>query len=288
MAAAPHALIIGGDGTIGRALGEALRARGWIVTATTTRAQQAGSDRPYLDLARGPADGPGLPKEVSVAFLCAAVTALARCEADPAGTQQVNVTATIAWARHLASCGAHVLFPSTNLVFDGSRPHVPAEAPRSPRTEYGRQKATAEEALAGLGDAVTIVRLTKVMPPDWPLLVDWRDRLCAGKMIEAFEDKTFSPVPLAFTIEAMIRVAERQLGGLLQISGPADVRYVDAARDLARACNVAPDRVRPVASGAPTGASPAFTTLDLTRLRTELGMEPPFFADVLAPLIQET
>src|SRR5690606_26325829 len=117
----------------------------------------------HLDLADDPPRW-RLPEDVAVAFLCAAVTALRSCEADPAGTARANVEHTARLASMLVGRGAFVVFLSSNLVFDGSEPRRRADAPTCPATEYGRQKAAAEGALLAMG-GVSIVRLTKVVGP---------------------------------------------------------------------------------------------------------------------------
>src|SRR4029077_13292605 len=104
-----------------------------------------------LDLSQPPESWPALP-ECRAAVFCAAMTNLEQCRRDPAESRRINVVQTLHLARRLAEQNCFVVFISTNLVFDGAKPFRRQDDPTCPRTEYGRQKAEVEAALAGLGE----------------------------------------------------------------------------------------------------------------------------------------
>jgi dTDP-4-dehydrorhamnose reductase len=293
-------LVVGADGAIG---GELLRRSPPGAIGTTRRAGGSGL---FLDLAADPASW-RIPDRVAVGFLCAAVTSVDRCRQFPAETRVVNVERTLRLAGRLRNRGAHVVFLSTNQVFDGTKPRPPHDAPTNPQTEYGRQKAEVERKLLAAGGA-TVVRFTKVVGPGMKLLHVWADALRRGEPVEPFADMVMSPVPLAFAAEALVRVGKRKPGGMVQVSGEIDVSYAEIARRLAewRGWNPSPtpprvgeglsplslagkgdgglgpfasrQLVRPVSfasSGLPPEMAPPHTTLDTTRLTAELGLTPP-------------
>lgn len=267
-------LVVGADGMIGRALTQRLRGEGWPVVRTV-RAAEAGAVA--LDLS-GDVAAWSPPCEVGAAYLCAAVTSLEDCRRDPARSRAVNVCAAAALARTLARRGAVVLFPSTNLVFDGSRPFERADAPVAPATEYGRQKAEAERLLLGMAGPIGIVRFTKVLGPRAPLLARWAGDLRQGRPVHPFADMVLAPVPLEFAVDVLVRAARERMGGILQVSGPQDVSYEAVARHIARRVGASETLVQPVeaaASGFRPEHVPRHTTLDMTRLQRELGMTPP-------------
>jgi dTDP-4-dehydrorhamnose reductase len=270
-------LVIGADGTIGRALVDRLARAGRPVLGTTRRRDASGPDRLHLDLASDVSSWQP-PAGVSAAFLCAAVTSLERCRSDPVGTERVNVEHTIVVARKLVEAGAFVVFLSTNLVFDGTVPARAAHDPVCPRTCYGAQKARAEAKLLALAERVAVVRLTKVVAPDLPLLGGWVRSLKSRHVIHPFSDLVMAPVPLAFVVEVLDRLALVRLGGLLQVSADRDVTYAEAAHHFARRLGADPELVQPVTSaeaGVRLEAVPAHTTLDTTRLCEELRLRPP-------------
>jgi dTDP-4-dehydrorhamnose reductase len=268
-------LVVGADGQIGRALFDALAAGGAEVLGTSRRPSQPG--RIYLDLAAGPEEWL-LSASVATAYLCAAVTSLQTCREDPSGSARVNVRNTVEVARALIAGGAFVVFLSTNLVFDGSVAFRGAQDPACPQTEYGRQKAAAERQLLALGDHAAVLRLTKVFAPRMPLLSGWRAALARGETIHPFSDLVLAPVPLPLVVHTLTRIASLRRPGIFQLSGSRDVTYAEAACHLAHRLGVDADLVQAVPSkqaGTILEALPAHTTLDTTRLRSELGLESP-------------
>src|SRR4051812_11978393 len=132
-------LLIGGDSEIGAATARAMAARNIVGVATTRRRDQATATRPFLDFTVPLGDWQP-PAGTRAACIFVAVARLAACATAPAGSAHVNVTQTLALTDRLLAQNIHVLFLSTNQVFDGSQPHVPADTPHSPVSEYGRQK----------------------------------------------------------------------------------------------------------------------------------------------------
>lgn len=285
------ALVVGGDGMLGARTAGRLAAAGLSVHATTRRQETATPDRPFIDLAAGRWESLA-PAHYRTAILCAAAARLADCRNDPEGTAAVNVTGTVALARWLAERGTRVLFLSTNQVFDGRLPEPrPAEAPYSPITEYGRQKAAAEEGILPLRGAA-VLRLTKVVHPGMPLFDGWAAELRAGRPIEPFGDFHFAPVSADLVTEVLLRLCAHSVPeGIWQLSAPADVTYADAARQIAARLGCDPALVRPVHGVAHKvmggDRPPAWSALDCSRLRRDLGIEPPpalqTVADCVAP-----
>ncbi|MBI4575104.1 MAG: sugar nucleotide-binding protein [Planctomycetes bacterium] len=270
-------LVAGADGLLGGALVEAWTRAGARVLGTSRRAPRGVDGRPRLDLAEEGCEG-RLPGPVGLAYLCAAVTDLAACERDPAGTGRVNVDATVRLARVLASQGAFVVFPSTNLVFDGTVPHRRVSDPSCPALEYGRQKARVESALQDLGTSAAVLRLGKVVGPRTEPFASWVRALRRGEPVEAFVDKVCAPLALDDAIGVLRALGERRMAGTYQATAAADLRYDEAASSLARRVGAPVDRVRPV-RGAERGVAealrPAHTALDPGALAAVLGWSRP-------------
>lgn len=272
----PPVLIVGGEGLLGTALREHARRAGGPVWATLQHLPEPGvPELEQLDLTE-PLDT-WTPPPCPAAILCAAIPSLETCRRDPAGTRHVNVTQTVRLAERLRAAGVFVVFPSTNLVFDGTLPGRRAHDPVCPQTEYGRQKAEVEAALATFGPWAAIVRLTKVVSPHWALLRNWTAALQAGQPVRAFADLGCAPIPLDLTARGLLEVARRRLPGLWQFSAETDVAYADLARHLARRLSGDPALVEEISAQA-TGELehvPRHTTLDTTGARRELGLEFP-------------
>jgi len=270
-------LIVGSDSLLGHALSEYLTGVGEAVVGTTRRPEMVSESCFFLDLSQS-VDHWNCPVPAKVGFLCAGVTKLDTCRRYPIETARVNVRGIIQLARYLLEHGAFVIFPSTNLVFDGSETfRNPCDLP-SPRTEYGRQKFSAEQELLKLGSKSGVVRFTKILEPCNRLIMNWVQALQHGLVIKPFVDMVIAPVPLRFAVEALYRISESHLTGITQISGNRDVSYEQMARYVAERLGADQKLILPVEvrEACPHLEPPAAnTTLDTTRLSEQLGLDPP-------------
>jgi dTDP-4-dehydrorhamnose reductase len=270
-------LVIGADGLIGHAISDYLVEAKEKVVETTHRGNTVSAKRLFLDLAEDSSSW-SLPRHVSVAYHCAAVDSLERCLKNPTQSAKININSTVSLAKKLISSGAFFIFPSSNLVYDGSLSFQSSGSPPSPRTEHGRQKAEAERQLSALGKSISIVRFTKVFNSRMPLLQNWITALKKGEAIQPFSDKVISPVPLQFIVRVLHSIAKKRLAGIIQVSGGKDVAYADIARRLADHLGASRGLVQPISareSNLPLEDVPPHTTLDISRLIDEIGMRPP-------------
>jgi dTDP-4-dehydrorhamnose reductase len=273
-------LLVGGDSEIGAKTVALLREHGHAVIATTRRPERVAPDRQFLDLGR-PIEDWQPPPGTRAACLCAAVAHLADCARDPEGSARINVAGTLALADRLLAHGIAVLFLSTDKVFDGRRPHVPSNAPTCPRSEYGRQKAAAEAALAARlaeGAPVAILRLAKVVSPGMALIRHWLSNLADGRPVRAFCDMMLAPTPAAIVAAAIEKLLGEPDPGIFQLSGPRDISYSDVALHLAHRIAADPglvERISAGSAGLPPGSTPRHTTLDSVRLRERFGIAVP-------------
>ena len=273
MAAEGAYLVVGSDGLIGAALKRKLLAGGRTVLGTTRQPELIEKNILQLDLA-GNMDEWTVPAGISSAFLCAAVTTLKQCEADPVGSGLINVRNMARLAEKLAKSGAFVVFLSTSAVFDGSLAFAASDAPLLPTTEYGRQKVEVERLLLALGEHTAIVRPTKVVAPGMPLLVQWRAALERGEPIRPFSDLLMSPIPLDFAVEALIRIADSRRSGIYQLSGAADVSYAEFAAAWMKRLGF-PAHLLQACPAGPGVCKTGFSTLDMSAVTQQFGLKPP-------------
>lgn len=260
-------LIVGGNSEIGAAAYRVMQAQGLAAAATTRHRELVAAERPFLDLA-AEINSFEPPPQTQAVCICAAIARIAACAADPTGTAFVNVDRTLALTDKFLTRGIYVLFLSTNQVFDGQTPHVKPDAPYSPVSEYGRQKARAEAGLRermARGAPAGILRLAKVVSTRMALLDGWIDSLSAGKPINAFRDMMLAPTPTHLVCEAIIALLQDHLSGVFQFTGPRDVSYAAVAQFLAGRIGAPPTLVNETSArsaGLPEGAIPPNTTLD--------------------------
>jgi len=114
---------------LGRHLAARLEAAGTSVWRTSRQGRSGECRHAALDLA-DEADRWQLPSSpLSAAVVCAAVTSQTRCREEPQQTTRINVQGTISLLRELAARGVFTVFPSSNMVFDGTRPHRRQDEP---------------------------------------------------------------------------------------------------------------------------------------------------------------
>ena len=284
LAGSPH-LVVGEDGTIGRELKCHLQRNGVRVFGTTRRPERTGPDCPLLDLEHVANWTP--PRRVAVAYLLAAVTSWQDCR-DPRSTI-ANVDGLRLVAQRLADEGAFVVFVSTNLVFDGSLPHRRTTDSTCPCTEYGRHKAALEETVMAFGDQGAVVRLTKVLTAQLPLLATWEAALGEGRSIEPFSDMMLAPVTLEHAVSVLAAVGHLRQAGITHLSGDCDISYEDLANRLAMRRGYSTQLIVPQTtceSGLPLEHVPAHTTLETSSL-APLGVLPPRVDSTLDAVITQ-
>ncbi len=269
-------LIVGANGTIGHSLVTAFKTAEKTVCLTTHHRGLVNGHRLFLDLSEDISTWSLPSAQISTAILCAAVTSQEKCRLEPEYSRRVNVVGTIALAKRLVDSGVFVIFFSTNLVFDGKKPFTKANDPVNPQNNYGRQKAEAEAELLKLGNKVSVVRFSKVFSPDMPLSQGWIRDLKAGKEIHPFSDMVMSPIPLAFAVDVLLKVVGKRISGITQVSAEKDISYAEAAMRIARRLGLNEELIKPISyhkSG--IEFAPLHTTLDVSRLQSELGMILP-------------
>lgn len=244
---------------------------------TTRKTDTLSGSRIFLDLG-GDLSSWKPPTDTSVAFLFTAETSIEKCQSNPIETARINIRQTLELSRSLTDSGVFVVFPSTNLVFDGSVPKRKVTDPVCPRLEYGKQKASTERQLLQMGDLVSVIRFTKVIPKQYSLFEDWRQALLAGESIHPYSDLMVSPVPLDLALDVFTQIRNERLSGITHVSGTRDVSYADIALHIAKHFS-ADEKLIQAKSASETGLHdghlPRHTTLDTTRMQRELGLEAP-------------
>jgi dTDP-4-dehydrorhamnose reductase len=269
------ALVLGADGTIGAALMQSLQRTGHEVIGTSRRVVANRADILRLDFEELDPEWLALP-QVDVAFFCAGMTKFSDCRADPRRARRINVDAPTMLARRLVQEGARVVLLSTSAVFDWSTPRSPADRPLCPVTVYGSLKADAETQFAEFGRAASILRLSKVLTPDYSLMRGWIDALAVGRKVTAFSDLHMAPIPLEEVLAALHTIAEGRAGGIFQLSASRDISYLDAALHIADRLR-APRELVSVAQAGTAGIPPEevmrYSSLDMSRLSSVSGQK---------------
>lgn len=283
-------LIVGADGVIGSALESHLVSVGFQTAGTTRRLNQLPINRIYLDLEDTNTFINLERQKYKVAVICSAITSQQLCDDNPVCARRINVDGTIALAELLSKKDTHIIFLSTNLVFDGSRPHYRADAKKSPVTEYGRHKAFVEDYLSSHNSNTATIRLGKVMPRSFPLFMDWQSRLQSGRPVYPYYNKTMAPISLALAVKIIAWLVAQQKPGIFQATACSDITYAEAALYLANALNLSSSLIKPIKGPEPVTSATHGAQLHNTLLFTSgiAGLSgPPSPVDALKYAIPE-
>ena len=269
-------LVVGKDGQLGQTLFQDLLCSGVKVIGTTHHQDTLNQDSFFLDLSYNPETWK-IPNEITAAFICSSITKLDICKKNPSKTAIVNVTGIYELAKKLVEKGVFVVVMSTGHVYDGRIPYHKPEDPYTPVDVYGNQKVEMEKKLKTLGDSVSIVRSARLIGPRITRIIQWKKALLKGEIIKPFSDYFIAPVPYPTLALLLKLIAQKQLPGIIQISGTKDISYADLAYIGAKALGVSSDLVQPHTTKEASFKDHVFrnTRLDMSRLRDTFGFLPP-------------
>ena len=229
-------LITGANGQLGHELVRATVAAGHEVVATSHETLDI-TDKSAVDAAITAA-------RPDVVIHAAAWTAVDACESDPDKAMLVNGTATkyIADAAH--AVGAHVVYISTDYVFDGSKtsPYDEEDAP-NPQSVYGASKLEGERAL-GPNDA--IVRIAWVCGFYGGNMVKTILRLAEQPQLKFVDDQIGNPTFADDAAEMIVRLATEKRPGTWHVTNQGDVSWYQFAREVLMAAGFDAEKVAPI------------------------------------------
>ncbi|MGH9103041.1 MAG: dTDP-4-dehydrorhamnose reductase [Acidimicrobiales bacterium] len=219
----------------------------------------------------------------------AAWTAVDACESDPDRAWQVNAMGTRHVAEGARRVGAHVVYISTDYVFDGTAgPYVEWDEPR-PLSVYGRSKLGGEREL---GPDSTVVRTSWVCGARGGNFVRTMLRLAGGEgTVDVVDDQLGCPTFAADLARAVTGLARDRRPGVYHVTNGGETSWFRFAQAVFEEAGADAGRVRAISTAAmdpPRPAPrPARATLDNAGLRLAgLPLLPPW-QDSLRELVAE-
>ncbi len=205
-----------------------------------------------------------------------ALTAVDACETEIELAYAVNAVGTRNVAEAAAAVGAHLLYVSTDYVFDGTspRPYREWDTP-NPKSVYGASKLGGErECLPGS----TIVRTSWVCGAHGANMVKTALRLAAGTDTLRFvDDQHGSPTFTADLAPAIVTLGTDRRPGIFHVTNSGATTWYGFVRAILEAAGGDPARVRPIATADldPPRPAPRPANSVLENMALRLGGLPP-------------
>ena len=208
----------------------------------------------------------------------ASMTSAQQCADEPLLCQRINVASTQEIADAAQQCGAHLIYISTEQVFDGSAVSYAEDSTPSAFTAYGKSKAAAEDIILSNGGVV--VRLPLLLGAGYEGQGGGADfsllrALADNHQPSLFVDEWRAPVA-ADEIWPMINMlGERKMQGVFHLAGADVVTRYELGQLICKAANVAADfRESSIADFQGPRRSPRLA-LTSVRAQQQLGYRPP-------------
>ncbi len=203
--------------------------------------------------------------------------------------ERVNAHGARVVAEEAARVGARLVHVSTDVVLDGRAPPYADDAEQAPLNDYGRTKAAGERAALAVHPDAVAVRTSLIWDPR---AVDrgtagFAARLARGEPCPLFTDEIRCPVLRASLAEALVRLAEVEVRGTLNVAGDEALsRHAFGLLCLRHFGVAGVERVTATRAAdleAAGGAlRPRDVTLDVSRAKHLLGLALPGPTRVLA------
>ncbi len=223
-----------------------------------------------------------------------AFTAVDACESEPDTAFAVNALGTRNMAEAAGAVGAHLVYVSTDYVFDGTldRPYVEWDEP-GPRSVYGRSKLGGEtEVHTVAGPSATVVRTAWVSGAHGANMVKTVLRLGRSdptSTLRFVDDQHGCPTFTADLAAALVRLALDRRPGTFHVTNQGATTWFGFARATLEAAGLDSGRVEPIVTSEldpPRPAPrPANSRLDNAALRLSGLPMLPEWTDALDRLV---
>jgi dTDP-4-dehydrorhamnose reductase len=203
-----------------------------------------GMDLPELDIVDPRSVAEALERVAPEAVVnCAAWTDVDGAQTHSEQAHAVNATGAGNLARAAAARGVPLLHLSTDYVFDGRAPrdaggtgraYVESDA-TGPRSVYGESKLAGEREVLAASPRHTVVRTAWLYGVDGRNFVDTMLRLADERgTVRVVDDQVGSPTWSGHLAPALLGLLEREVSGLVHLTGAGAVSWCAFAREIFR------------------------------------------------------
>lgn len=223
--------------------------------------------------------------EPGVIVHLAAYTDVDGCELNEKKAFAINAEGMKHVALGAVGCGARVVALSTDYVFDGKkgRPYL-EEDPAHPLNVYGRSKWRGEQYVQELVKDALIVRTQWLYGKHGKNFVASILRQAKEKaVLSVVNDQIGSPTYSLDLSQAISLLIERKARGIFHVANSDSCTWYDYARTILKLSGIEGVKIIPISSKelATPAVRPAYSVLDTTKLKREMGLTLRPWAEAL-------
>lgn len=217
----------------------------------------------------------------------AAYTDVDGCETNKDLALRVNAEATKHIAMATAEINAHVIYVSTDYVFNGEKGLYVEEEQPNPINYYGYTKLKGEEYVKQYAESWCIARPSVIY--GWSQteklnFATWIiNSLKRRKEIKVLVDQYVSPTLNINLAEMLLEIAEKRIRGILHTAGANRVSRYDFALECANTFNLFADVIKPARIGEISWKAkrPRDSSLNVSKAEMVLNAKPLKINDAL-------
>jgi dTDP-4-dehydrorhamnose reductase len=180
---------------------------------------------------------------------CAALTDVDYCQDHPREAYDNNVTASVNIAEAAKNINSHLIFISTESVFDGNKGNYAEEDRPNPVHIYGKSKLEAERRVFAIVPDACVMRTTfygwnklkKLSLAEWVI-----KKASDGEEVGGFKDIYFSPILVNTLARFIFRIDEMRYAGTIHVAGGDSCSKFDFASMMADIFGLNKNLIKPI------------------------------------------
>ncbi len=220
----------------------------------------------------------------------AALTDVDKCEIDKEVAYRINVEATKLIADFCRKNGSHLIYVSTDYVFDGQKGYYKEDDEPRPINYYGYTKFLAESFCKDFCIARTCVIYGSKPASGKVNFALWLIKnLEEGKEVKVVTDQFITPTLNTNLANMLLEIAERKLIGIFHLAGSTRVSRFDFAVEIAKAFDLDENLIRKAKMDEMKWVAkrPRDSSLDVSKAKEMLKEKPMSLKESLLNLFKE-
>ncbi len=156
------------------------------------------------------------------AIICAGETKIDMCKEKVNMLYKTNVLSTISLIEKLELLNYHIIFCSSDNIYDGNKgDYIETDIP-NPINEYGKMKAAVEEYILKECKNICVIRISKIIGCvhfKKDMLIEWKNKALQKEEISCIKDNYLTPVYIEDVVKCIEIIINKSLLGIYNICG---------------------------------------------------------------------